>query len=403
MLAQIKFEKQNKTNKTNKIELADIFREYQHMLPYAGDDEWKVINAITSCRTQKLGWHVYRCDNCHYEETVFNSCRNRHCPKCQGLAKAKWILQRDSELLPVHYFHLVFTLPHVFNPLILKNKKQMYSLLFKSVSETLRQVVANPDNLGVSCGFFSILHTWDQCLNLHPHVHCVIPGGGLSPDKCEWISSAKRFFVPVRKLSKVFRGKFVSCLDKMHTSGDLAFYGDVSALKIYGNFKALLKKSCKSDWVVYSKPPFKGPHWALRYLARYTHRIAISNSRIIGSKDGKVLFTYRDRKHGNVKKVMIMDPVTFMQKFLLHVLPPKFVRIRYYGFLGNTVKKKNLALIRNLLGDNSEQANDQEDIPSCWVDLMIYLTGEDPAVCKICGTGHMVNATAVPATRTRYG
>jgi len=390
-------------NKSNKIELADIFRKYQHLLPYAGDDEWKVINAITSCRTPALGWHVYRCDNCHYEETVYNSCRNRHCPKCQGLAKAKWILQRDTELLPVPYFHLVFTLPHVFNQLILKNKKQMYSLLFKTVSETLKEVVANPANLGASCGFFALLHTWDQCLNQHPHIHCVIPGGGLSADKLKWIPSAKRFFVPVRKLSKVYRGKFLSCLEEIHTSGRLVFDGNISDLSIYENFKALLKKSCQSDWVVYSKPPFKGPHWALRYLARYTHRIAISNSRILGIKDGKVAFTYRDRKHGNVKKVMLMDPVTFMQKFLLHVLPPKFVRIRYYGFLGNTVKKENLALIRNLLGDDSEKTHEKEDIPSGWVELMIFLTGEDPTVCKKCGIGHMVNVTSVSGAHIRYG
>ena len=400
MLTQTKSTKQNKLNK---IELADIFRKYQHMLPYAGDDEWKVINAITSCRTQKLGWNVYRCDNCHHEEIVYNSCRNRHCPKCQGLAKAKWIIQRDRELLPVPYFHLVFTLPHIFNPLILQNKKMVYSLLFHTVSETLKQVIANPDNLGASCGFFAILHTWDQRLNLHPHIHCVIPGGGLSPDKLKWISSGKRFLISVRKLSKVFRGKFLSCLEEMYTAGDLSFVDNLSGLRIHENFKTLLKKSCKSDWVVYSKPPFKGPHWVLRYLARYTHRIAISNYRIIAIKDDKVIFTWRDRKHGNVKKIMTMDVVTFMQKFLLHVLPPRFVRIRYYGFMGNTVKQKNLVLIRTLLGCDSEQTSQQEDLPSSWVEMMILLTGEDPSICKVCKTGQMVNITAVSNTRIRYG
>ena len=392
-----------KHNKLDKIELADIFRKYQHLLPYASDEAWKVINAITSCRTWKLGYHVYRCDNCHHEEIVYNSCRNRHCPKCQSLAKAKWILQRDSELLPVSYFHLVFTLPHIFNPLILQNKKQVYSLLFHTVSETLKQVTANPDNLGASCGFFAILHTWDQLLNLHPHIHCVIPGGGLSPDKLKWISSAKNFFVPVRKLSKVFRGKFLSCLDKMHISGNFVFNGNILTLRIYENFKALLKKSCGSDWAVYSKPPFKGPHWVLRYLARYTHRIAISNSRIIGIKNDKVLFTWRDRKNGNVKKIMSMDPVTFMQKFLLHVLPSKFVRIRYYGFLGNAVKKDNIALIRRLLSDSSAQTKKQEEVPSGWVEMMIFLTGKDPTVCKICKTGRMIDVTNIPYHRVRYG
>ena len=236
-----------------------------------------------------------------------------------------------------------------------------------------------------------------------PHIHCVIPGGGLSPDKLKWISSAKRFFVPVRKLSKVFRGKFLSCLEKMHKAGALVCAGNISDLRIYKNFKALLKKSCITDWNVYTKPPFKGPHWALRYLARYTHKIAISNSRIIGIKDGKVAFTYRDRKHGNVKKVKLLDVVTFMQKFLLHVLPPKFVRIRYYGFLGNTVKKKNLALIRNLLGDNSGQTDNQEDVPSGWVDIMIFLTGKDPTICKKCKSGHMINLNTLANTHIRYG
>jgi hypothetical protein len=390
-------------SKSGKIELADIFREYQHLLPYAGDDKWKVINAVTSCRTEKLGWHVYKCDNCHYEETVYNSCRNRHCPKCRGLAKAKWVLQRDTELLPVPYFHIVFTLPHVFNQLILKNKKQMYSLLFKSVSGTLKEVVANPDNLGASCGFFAILHTWDQLLNLHPHIHCVIPGGGLAPDKRKWISSAKRFFVPVRKLSKVFRGKFLRSLEKMHRAGTLICTGSISDLRIYVNFKALLKRSCVTDWNVYSKPPFKGPHWALRYLARYTHKIAISNSRITGIKDGKIAFIYKDRKHGNVKRVKLMDSVVFMQKFLLHVLPPRFVRIRYYGFLGNTVKKENLALIRNLLDCDSEKTDGSKEMPCSQVELMILLTGKNPFVCKKCKTGHMVDITALNGTHIRDG
>jgi hypothetical protein len=232
---------------------------------------------------------------------------------------------------------------------------------------------------------------------------CVIPGGGLSADKLNWISSAKRFFVPVRKLSKVFRGKFLSGLEKMYRADSLDFTGNISGLRIYENFKTLLRKSCSSDWVVYSKPPFKGPHWVLRYLARYTHKIAISNSRIITIKDDKVIFSYHDRKHGNVKKLMAMDAVTFMQKFLFHVLPSRFVRIRYYGFLGNTVKKKNLELIRTLLDCDSEQTSGQEDLPSSWAEMMILLTGEDPVVCKVCKTGRMVNVTTESNTRIRYG
>jgi hypothetical protein len=234
----------------------------------------------------------------------------------------------------------------------------MYNLLFKAASQTLKQVIAHPDNLGVTCGFFAILHTWDQRLNLHPHIHCVVPGGGLTSDKTSWVSSSKNFLVAVRKLSLVFRGKFLSGMDSLYkttllkttigaqrmlSTDQLTMAGNTSALKHYGTFKALLKKFCSTDWVVYAKPLFNGPYWVLRYLARYTHRIAISNSRIIGvTDDDKVLISWQDRKHGYVKKTAAFDPVTFMQKFLLHVLPFRFVRIRYYGFMGNTVRNKRI-------------------------------------------------------------
>jgi hypothetical protein len=392
------------------VQLGDIFRKYQHLLPYTGDWEWKVINAITSCRTWKLGSHDYKCDTCGQVLTVYNSCRNRHCPQCLGLAKAEWILNRDRELLPVHYFHLVFTLPHIFNHLVLQNKREMFNLLFKAASQTLKEVIAHPDNLGVHPGFFSILHTWDQRLNLHPHIHCVVPGGGLSPDKTSWVSSSKKFLVSVKKLSRVFRGKFLSGMDSLYKTDKLTMTGNTSTLKHYGTFKAFLKTSTSTDWVVYAKPPFNGPHWVLRYLARYTHRIAISNSRIHGiTADNKVLISWQDRKHGYVKKTAAFDPVVFMQKFLLHVLPFRFVRIRYYGFMGNTIRKERIALIRVLLEDNgtdvdADDANeDSRPIPSGWVDLMIFLTGEHPLKCKACGKGQMVLVEFTGAYRIRDG
>jgi len=385
------------------IELADIFRDYQHLLPYAGDDEWKVINAITSCRTEKLGGYIYRCDNCHYTEILYNSCRNRHCPKCMSLARAKWILNRDTELLPVPYFHIVFTIPSCFNPLVLYNKKQMYSLLFKATSETLKDVVANPDNLGARCGFFSILHTWDQKLNLHPHIHSVIPGGGLSPDKTSWIPSRKNFFVPVKKLSRVFRGKFIGYIKLLYKNNGLLFHGNISSLAECNHFEELLNESCKTDWVVYAKPPFKGPFWVLRYLARYTNRIALSNSRIVSCRNGIVVFKWRDRKNNYTTRHMSLDVITFMQKYLLHVLPHRFVRIRYYGFMGSKVKEESITLIRQLLGETPEKTHNKDDIPSDWVNLMIVLTGEDPTVCKKCHNGHMIKIASLLNNRIRDG
>ena len=287
----------------------------------------------------------------------------------------------------------------------------MYNLLFKAASQTLKQVIANPSNLGVNCGFFAILHTWDQRLNLHPHIHCVVPGGGLTSDKTSWVSSAKKFLVHVRKLSLVFRGMFLNGMDSLYRTNQLTMIGNISTLKHYGTFKALLKKSCATDWVVYAKPPFNGPYLVLRYLARYTHRIAISNSRILGVTDNdKVLISWQDRKHGYVKKTAAFDPVTFMKKFLLHVLPFRFVRIRYYGFMGNTVRKERIGLIRALLSDSDaddsgsdNSTQDSQPVPSGWVDLMIMLTGEDPLICKECGEGCMVLVAATEIYRIRDG
>jgi hypothetical protein len=356
---------------------------------------------ITRCRTATLGGHVDVCDQgCGFSRISYNSCRNRHCPKCQGLAKARWILKRDSELLPVTYFHVVFTIPASLNDLTFGNRKTVYTLFFKAASETLKEVIANPKHLGALSGFFSILHTWDQRMNYHPHIHFVVPGGGLSPDKTRWISSRKKFLVPVRILSRVFRGKFMHYLEDLYNTNQLLFSGKTEALKEPKEFGALLIRACKTDWVVYAKTPFNGVFWVMRYLARYTHRIAISNSRIKACKDGKVVFEWYDRKNGYVKKLETLDAVVFMQRFLLHVLPDGFMRIRYYGFMGNTVRKESITLIRKLLGadDNTEQ-----EIPTGWIALMIFLTGKDPTICPICGKGRMIDLTPLAYNRSGVG
>jgi hypothetical protein len=370
----------SKVYKKGEFDLADIFRLNQHILPYISDDKWKVVNAITACRTSILGGHVLKCDKCGHIEISYNSCRNRHCPKCQSLAKALWVLKRDRELLPIHYFHLVFTIPHVLNAIALVNKKAFYNLLFKAVSETIKQVAKRPENLGAEVGFFAILHTWDQVLNLHPHIHCVIPGGGFSRNRKKFIKTRQNFFVSVKKLSLVYRGKFLRYLQQAYHHGSINWENTES-------FKAILKNSCSHKWVVYAKSPFNGPFWVVRYLARYTHKIAISNNRLYCLTDQTVTFLYRDRVNAYAVKYKTLDIKDFMLRYLNHVLPLRFIRIRYYGFLGNPARKENIEKALILLGETPKQS---EKLPANWIELMIYLTDSDPTVCKKCKTGHMV-------------
>ena len=369
--------------KKGEFDIATIFSLHKHKLKYIPDDKWKVINAIISCRTSILGAHVFRCDNCEHLEISYNSCRNRHCPKCQYLTRARWILQRDRELLPVHYFHIVFTIPNIFKQIALRNKKEVYSILFKAASQTMKKVAANPDNLGALTGFFTILHTWDQKLKFHPHIHCVVPGGGFSFDKSTWIKSSNNYFVNVKKLSLVFRGIFLHLLERAYNDGKIKTFSDRD------NFKMMLIKSCSTEWVVYSKPPFKGPFWVMRYLARYTNRTAISNERLVCMNNNTVTFSYRDRRKGYSLEYETLPALTFMKRFLNHVLPSRFVRIRYFGFLGNPKRLENITLARKLL-NGPDYKKDTKPIPDDWVELMVLLTGYDPTVCPECIIGHMV-------------
>jgi hypothetical protein len=296
----------------------------------------KVLLAIAHCRTAALGGHLDQCTRCGHRAAIsYNSCRNRHCPKCQTSARERWIAARQRELLPTPYVHVVFTLPRELAPLLLQNRKIVYGLLFRASAETLLEVARDPRHLGAEIGFFSVLHTWNQKLQLHPHIHCVIPAGGLSLDHTHWIKSRQTFFLPVKVLSRVFRSKFVAALKCAFREGQLHFHENLTLLVQPKIFAAWLRPLFRKDWVVYSKPPFGGPEYVLQYLGRYTHRVAISNHRLISLADGKVTFRWRDSAHHNVQKVMTLALDEFLRRFLLHLLPQGFMRIRNFGFLAN--------------------------------------------------------------------
>jgi hypothetical protein len=379
------------TGERPKHELADIFRLYgeryrsDHPLPAS---HLKVMHDIEVCRTAHLGGHLERCDCCGFERCSYNSCRNRHCPKCQALTKARWLEARKAELLPVTYFHSVFTLPHELNPLTLCNKKVIFRLLFKAVSETLTQFGANPGKgLGGKLGFTCILHTWDQTLLDHFHLHCLIPGGALSFDGKRWICAPENFLFPVKALSKVFRGKFIDLLKQAYAKGELIFPGATRHLARRKGFSRLIEQLWEKDWVVYSKRPFAGPQEVLDYLGRYTHRVAISNNRIIDVDNGQVTFTYKDRKDNGSRKLMTLPAQEFIRRFLLHVLPEGFMRIRHFGFLANRSKKHDLTVCRQLLGLSPELP---KPAPKTSRELMSELTGIDPTRCPQCTRGTMI-------------
>ena len=360
--------------RSHRLEVADVFRKHadEYLATYnASKTQHQVLRAIQNCRTAVLGGHVEACDRCGHQQVAYNSCRNRHCPKCQGPATARWLNARESELLPVPYFHLVFTLPAALGPLALQNPQQVYGLLLQAAAQTLLEVAANPKHLGAEIGFLVVLHTWGQNLMHHPHVHCVIPAGGLSPDGTRWIGSRRNFFLPVRVLSRVFRGKFIHGLKQALACGKLAFHGNLSELAQSDAFERLLNQVVKQDWVVFAKPPFGGPKQVLKYLARYTHRVAIANQRLLSMKDDQVTFRWKDYAHGNRQSVMTLSAVEFIRRFLLHVLPRGFVKIRYYGFMANRFRQSKLAECRQLLGVKTSDSeptettcNDESNQPS---------------------------------------
>jgi len=341
----------------------------------------KVLLAIARCRTAALGGHLDECTRCGHRATIsYNSCRNRHCPKCQTAARERWIAARQKELLPTRYVHVVFTLPHRLAPLVLQNKKVLYDLLFRASAETLLEVARDPRHLGAEIGFFIVLHTWSQKLGLHPHVHCVIPAGGLSLDHTQWVKSPSRFFLSIKVLRRVFRGKFVAGLLRAFQEGQLHFHGEMTLLGQPKTFAAWLRPLFRKDWVVYAKPPFGGPQYVLQYLGRYTHRVAISNHRLVSFVDGQVTFRWRDSAHDNEQKLLTLPVDKFLRRFLLHVLPKGFVRIRNFGFLANRRRAKLLPLCFHLLG--SPQQIKQE--------LSTANDPNHPRLCPKCGGPMMV-------------
>jgi len=336
------------------FEVADIIRAYGNSFVQRNRSwltwlQLRVLFAIEHCRTAALGGHLDRCQQCGYEATSFNSCRSRHCPKCQTNARNKWIAEREKELLPVKYVHVVFTIPHQLSWLALQNKKVVYDLLFPASAATLQEIAADPKHLGAEIGFLRVLHTWGQNLQIHPHVHCVIPSGGLSPDHQRWVHPRYPFFLPVGVLSRVFRGKFVTGLKLAFRQRKLLFPGSLKPLANEKAFHAFLRPLFRQDWVVYAKKPFGGPEHVLHYLARYTHRVAISNHRIVNLADGKVTFRCKDYAHKNKKRLMTVTAEEFLRRFLLHTLPRGFVRIRFCGFLANRRRRELLPLCRHLL------------------------------------------------------
>ena len=323
----------------------------------------KVLLAIARCRTAALGGHRDLCPRCGYRALSFNSCRNRHCPKCQSGARDRWIAARQKELLPVPYNHVVFTVPHHLSHLALVNKKVFYDLLFHATAETLLEVAADPQHLGAHIGFLTVLHSWGQNLLFHPHLHCLIPAGGLSPDHARWIHPRYSFFLPVEVLRRVFRGKFVDALKLRFQQQQLIFPGSLRPLQNQKAFHAFLRPLFHHQWVVYAKPPFGGPHHVLGYLARYTHRIAITNHRLVAFTNNQVTFRWRDYAHGNHKRMMTLDASEFLRRFLLHVLPRGFVRIRSFGFLANRRRATLLPLCQRLLLDHPRPATTPANTP----------------------------------------
>jgi hypothetical protein len=341
----------------------------------------KVLLAIARCRTAALGGHIDQCTRCGHRATIsYNSCRNRHCPKCQAGAREHWLEARRRELLPSPYAHVVFTLPQQLAPLALQNKKIIYDLLLRTSAETLLEVARNPRRLGAEIGFFSVLHTWNQKLQLHPHVHCVVPAGGLSLDHTRWIRSHPRFFLPRSVLRRRFRGKFVAGLKSAFQRGQLHLCGDLSLLVQPRVFASWLRPLFRQNWVVYCKPPFGGPEYVLQYLGRYTHRVAISNHRLISLADGQVTFRWRDSAHHNEQKVMSLSLDEFLRRFLLHLLPKGFVRIRHFGFLANRRRATLLPLCRQAL--TALQPQTQPEAPTAKETKPLWL-------CPNCG-GPMV-------------
>src|SRR5271167_4093939 len=376
------------------LEVAEVFRRHgetyrQVHAEHLGRTERRVMGAIAACRTAALGGHAEACDDCGLVRIAYNSCRNRHCPKCQGLARAQWLAERQAELLPVPYFHVVFTVPAQIAAIALQNKATVYAILFRTVAETLRTIAADPKHLGADIGLVAVLHTWGQNLHHHPHVHCLVPGGGLSPDGMRWIACRRGFFLPVPVLSRLFRRLFLEHLQAAFA--DLSFFGELVAFADRTAFKRCLAKLRRIDWVVYAKRPFAGPAQVLAYLGSYTHRVAIANSRLVALAGGKVSFRWRDYRHHDKLKLMTLPADEFIRRFLLHTLPEGFHRIRHYGFLSNRHRAEKIDRCQELLAFGAAAASANADETAQPRDGTFDL-------CPSCG-GRMEILSSLPRSR----
>jgi Putative transposase/Transposase zinc-binding domain len=376
-----------------KLEVGDVFRRYgeAYRQQHTGSlslAQLRVMTAIERCRTAALGGHIEQCDQCRYERHAYNSCRDRHCPKCQSLARAQWIEDRQAELLDTQYFHVVFTVPEEIAAVAYQNKEVVYKILFRATSETLHTIAADPEHLGAEIGFFAVLHTWGQNLMFHPHLHCVVPGGGLSPDRTRWIPCRRGFFLPVRVLSRLFRRLFLELLEEAFADDQLQFFSALQELQDHKAFLAYLLSARSRDWVVYAKKPFAGPQQVLDYVGRYTHRVAISNNRLLAIENSQVQFCYKDYRDHSQQKTMTLSADEFIRRFLLHILPDAFQRIRYYGFLGNRYRKEKLELCRQLLG--MKEIAPSEETPQDYRDRYEALTGSSLWECPVCHRGRMI-------------
>ena len=383
------------------MRLADIVRRYgksyreKHALSV---QHKRILRAIETCRTAALGGHASQCSQCGEKRVWYNSCRNRHCPQCQCLARAQWLNKRKLELLPVNYFHTVFTVPAQIAAIALQNKEVVYDILFRATAQTLSTIARDPQHLGAHIGYFAVLHTWGQNLHLHPHLHCVIPGGGIAVSgEPRWVRSSRNYFLPVQVLSAMFRRVFLAMMRVAFKKGKLQFFSSLEALRQPNSFYRYLEPLEKMPWVVYSKPPFGGPEKALEYLGRYTHRVAISNERLLSMDDGKVSFLYKDyrekrrrqkQKQKQKQKVMTLDADNFLHSFLLHTLPRGFQRIRHFGLFSNPVRNKSLALCRKLLGVAAPAQ--PEPVRLTLAERYELLTGHPLMQCPICKTPTMV-------------
>jgi len=374
------------------LEVADVFRRYgpafreAHRLSIA---QRRVMRAIECCRTAALGGHVEKCERCGHTRISFNSCRNRHCTKCQSLAKARWLDSQQQHLLPCEYFHVVFTIPESVAAIAFQNRAVVFNILFRAAAQTLQSIARDPRHLGAEIGLLAVLHSWGQTVQFHPHIHCVVPGGGLSPDGERWVACRPGFFLPVKVLSRRFRTLFLRALGQAFRDGELKFFSDLKPLAEREKFAELLASARRTEWIVYAKRPFGGPQQVLDYLGRYTHRVAISNDRLLSMEDGTVCFRWKDYRHSSRRKIMAMAAGEFIRRFLLHVLPTGFVRIRRYGLLGNRHCAAKLELCRRLLGVDEAKAQRDERIEDYRVRYEA-LTGASLIACPICRSGRMI-------------